>query len=121
MICLKGENEIIQFKRPGPNVVICAHYNHWLPKLLKVGAITFGDHVYFRDYEWRVTDALRYHEAVHVQQYHSYGFLRFLCIYIRDYIRGRFVGLTHDQAYKAIRFEVDARHMAEIQSTEEGY
>lgn len=48
------------------------------------------------------------HEAVHVRQYAACGTLYFLASYATAYVRGRFAGLTHDQAYRAIPAEAEA-------------
>jgi len=52
------------------------------------------------------------HEAAHVDQWRSLGMARFLVRYLGDYLRGRAVGLPHHAAYRAIRFERDARARA---------
>lgn len=49
------------------------------------------------------------HELVHVQQWRELGVIRFLRQYLADYLRGRRAGLSHWDAYGAIRLEVDAR------------
>ena len=53
------------------------------------------------------------HEAVHVEQWREYGFFGFLRRYLGDYLRGRAIGLTHDAAYRAIRFEREAVERSE--------
>lgn len=57
--------------------------------------------------------ALLAHEAVHVDQWREYGTVRFLARYLSDYLRGRAVGLPHAVAYRAIRFEQEARQTTE--------
>jgi hypothetical protein len=52
------------------------------------------------------------HELVHVRQWHELGILRFLYRYLTDYWRGRRRGLGHNEAYLAIRFEVEARQLS---------
>ena len=52
-------------------------------------------------------DVLR-HELVHVSQMGELGLFRFLWRYIAQYIRNRRRGMTHDAAYRAISFEVEA-------------
>lgn len=51
------------------------------------------------------------HETVHVRQWRRYGTVGFLRRYLADYLRGRMNGLGHHQAYRDIRFEVDARDL----------
>jgi len=53
------------------------------------------------------------HEAVHVEQWRRYGFVGFLRRYVGDYLRGRAIGLPHSAAYRAIRFEREARERSE--------
>jgi hypothetical protein len=38
--------------------------------------------------------------------------VRFLWRYLSGYLRGRFTGLSHQDAYRAIPFEVEARQLA---------
>lgn len=77
----------------------------WLPT--DADAITFGRHVFFR--ETYPSERLVRHEAEHVKQYKEHGVVRFLFIYLRDYVSGRLIGLSHRDAYRNIRFEVLAR------------
>lgn len=64
-------------------------------RLVKRRAITFGDHVWFR--EAAVGDQARQanwplfaHELVHVAQYRRLGATRFVAVYLRDLARARF-------------------------------
>ncbi|MDH3261535.1 MAG: hypothetical protein OEM81_14275 [Acidimicrobiia bacterium] len=52
------------------------------------------------------------HELVHVHQWAQLGFLRFLWRYLGGYLKGRFAGLSHQNAYRAIPIEVEAREIA---------
>lgn len=85
------------------------HYNHILPKLLKVSGVTLGKHVYYRMESKFISERLRRHELAHVEQYHKYGFIQFLYLYFKEYLGYRLKGLTHYQAYCEISFEKDAR------------
>ncbi|HEX8070968.1 MAG TPA: DUF4157 domain-containing protein [Pyrinomonadaceae bacterium] len=92
-----------------------------LTRVLRVGAITFGRHVFLApawcargaDGAVRVPGWLVAHEAVHVVQYRRAGAARFLCAYLGEYARqvwrgpGR-PGARHARAYRAIRFEAEA-------------
>jgi hypothetical protein len=53
------------------------------------------------------------HEAVHVEQWRTYGVFGFLSRYVSDYLRGRAIGLPHHVAYRAIRFEQEAVERSE--------
>lgn len=85
------------------------HYNHFLPRILKVSGVTLGKHVYYVMDSKNVSSRLRKHEMVHVEQYEKYGFIRFLYLYFKEYINYRLKGLNHYQAYYEISFEKDAR------------
>lgn len=49
------------------------------------------------------------HELVHVRQWRQLGATRFLVRYLGAYGKGRWRGLGHRAAYKAIPLEVEAR------------
>jgi len=53
------------------------------------------------------------HELVHVSQWRADGYWRFATRYLGDYLRRRFQGNRHIDAYLAIRYEVDARAAAD--------
>lgn len=53
------------------------------------------------------------HELVHVRQFAEMGYFRFMARYLTQYLRGRFRGLDHRDAYLAIGSEVEAREIAE--------
>ena len=59
----------------------------WLPKALRVGAVTLGANVSFRTGRYDPTTprglALIAHECVHVRQYRELGTFRFLLSYAR--------------------------------------
>lgn len=52
------------------------------------------------------------HELVHVRQWQQFGLLGFLRRYLGYYWSGRRRGLGHDEAYRAIRFEKEARELS---------
>jgi len=85
------------------------HFNHFLPKLLNVYGVTLGKYVYYRMGSEFISDRLRSHEMVHVEQFRKYGFIRFLYLYFKEYIGYRLNGFSHYQAYYEISFEKDAR------------
>jgi hypothetical protein len=53
--------------------------------------------------------ALLAHELVHVRQFAEQGRARFLARYVREYLRRRWTGCGHRQAYLDITAEVEAR------------
>jgi hypothetical protein len=48
------------------------------------------------------------HELIHVAQWEDHGILPFSFTYLRDYLRMRLLGATHDAAYRSIGFEYQA-------------
>lgn len=75
-------------------------------------AITLGRRIYLSTElmekgRERVESTLR-HELEHVRQAQQHGLIRFLYVYLRDYIRLRRQGLTSTSAYAAIPFEIEA-------------
>lgn len=82
----------------------------------RASAVTVGSAVLFSSSGWRElsrkSDAglvLLAHELVHVRQYRERGPFRFLWAYGREYLAGRWRGLSHQGAYRAISFEEEAR------------
>ena len=57
----------------------------WYLRLVGQGAITLGDHVFFREQRKRDDADLIVHELVHVGQYRTLGRLRFVGRYLRDW------------------------------------
>lgn len=86
------------------------HKDHWLPKLIGVSAITLGQHIYYRD--TAPSASLVREERWHSRQFRRLGIVRFLAQYFGDYLKGRWNGLTHKQAYHAIRLEIEAKARA---------
>ena len=48
------------------------------------------------------------HELIHVAQWEDQGIFAFAWAYMRDYLRLRLLGATHDAAYRSIGFEYQA-------------
>ncbi|MBW3671983.1 MAG: DUF4157 domain-containing protein [Acidobacteria bacterium] len=48
------------------------------------------------------------HELIHVAQYERDGTIPFLLRYLAEYLRGRWMGMTHYQAYRAVSYEREA-------------
>jgi len=71
------------------------------------GVIFASRHALDRIHDGDAAVLLR-HEAVHVEQWRTYGVVGFLSRYLSDYLRGRAIGLPHYVAYRAIRFEREA-------------
>ena len=106
-----------------PPIRICdGRLAHWLTRTFKVGAITFGRHVFISprlvehqpDGQKTAPGRLVAHEAVHVLQYEREGTLRFLLTYLLEYVRllrtsGRWDAPARMAAYLAIAKESAAR------------
>ena len=58
--------------------------------------------------------SLLVHELVHVRQWVELGVLGFLWRYLGGYLRGRWSGLGHREAYLGIELEVEARRLADL-------
>lgn len=52
------------------------------------------------------------HELMHIEQWQRLGALRHVTQYMGDYVRNRFRGQRHWDAYRAVRLEVEAREAA---------
>jgi hypothetical protein len=90
----------------------------WLAKLWgkTVAAMTFRTTVYIRssvlDSDPAELGSLIVHELAHVQQWTELGVVRFLWQYVSGYLRGRLTSLSHQDAYRSIPIEIDARELA---------
>ncbi len=54
------------------------------------------------------------HELVHVRQWRELGTLRFLGRYLGEYLRARFAGRSHADAYRAISLEREADDLSRL-------
>ena len=70
-------------------------------------AITVGSVISVREGHERSPYLMR-HEAVHVQQWHRYGFVGFLVRYVGAYVKWRACRKGHCGAYRRIPFEIEA-------------
>lgn len=87
----------------------------WCCWLCGAGAITLGSRILLSApaeaaiARWgHHGQALLIHEAVHVRQWHQAGTWRFVGTYVAHYLSGRWRGLSHQDAYRAIAAEVEA-------------
>lgn len=58
-------------------------------------------------------ERLMRHELVHVRQWRELGVVRFLAGYLGSYLRGRWHGYGHGDAYRRIPLEVQADQEAQ--------
>lgn len=84
------------------------YYNCKFPNLIQASAVTIGKNIFYSFDELEVPRNVRTHEITHVKQYEKYGIIGFLYRYFRDYLKGRFNGLSHWDAYYQIPFEIEA-------------
>jgi len=83
-------------------------YPWWLRPFVhrRIIAITLGRRIYVA--AGQASDSLLRHELVHVRQAGELGVPRFLWRYVMEYVRNRRRGMAHDDAYRAISFEIEA-------------
>ena len=80
-----------------------------LPLLRNYSAICVGRTIWFKDPKAEIPPRLLCHELVHQQQMDRHGQLAFYAIYLKDYFKNLFRYASHQKAYLAIPFEVEAR------------
>lgn len=77
-------------------------------------AMPWGIYVHPDRLEARLADLgpLIVHELSHIDQWRRLGPIGWLRAYLGDYLRGRWNGMRHREAYRSIRLEVEAREVA---------
>ncbi len=84
----------------------------------RASGITLGPQVFIRsqlfDPNQRIPMDLLAHEVAHVLQFQRDGILPFLRRYLWDYTLNRLRGLPDLDAYLAIPYEIEARHVASL-------
>lgn len=91
-------------------------YNNWIPRILRVGAITLYPFIlYKRDKEFLKArpdylKALFKHEYIHIDQVRRMGWFKFYFLYIIENIR---------KGYKQNKYELEAWDRQHEQYTEE--
>jgi len=85
--------------------------NSRIPKLLSwfipIKAITIGPFIFV---DGEPSETLLSHEMIHVQQYKELWYVGFLFLYLMDWVHGLLVYRNFREAYRAIRFEQEARY-----------
>lgn len=84
-------------------------FNHPLPRLLGVEAITLYPYVFCASLESATDPRTIRHELVHVGQVKEFGWLRFYLSYLLYYAAERVKGENHYSAYWNIPYEIEAR------------
>jgi hypothetical protein len=87
--------------------IVRVGYPWWLRLFVhrNVAAITLGRRIYIAE---EASEEILRHEMVHVRQAGELGLARFLWRYVAEYLRNRWRGMSHDEAYRSISFEVEA-------------
>jgi hypothetical protein len=87
--------------------IVRVGYPWWLRLFVhrNVAAITLGRRIYVAE---EASETILRHEMVHVRQAGELGLARFLWRYVAEYLKNRRRGMAHDEAYRAISFEVEA-------------
>jgi len=83
-------------------------FNNWIPKILKVGAITFYPWVFIANKKEDTATTLITHEMVHVWQVRQHGWFSFYISYCLYWLAGLIRWKSHNVAYREIPFEQDA-------------
>lgn len=109
------ETRTIRFNGNDVDVTFC--FDHWIPKVLRVGAITIGDKVYFHHPPTKVSFRLVAHELVHVMDFykhkekvngrHTAGVFGYLFDYVVKWIKAGFSYKNHPEEIEA-RAEEDS-------------
>lgn len=94
-------------------------YTLWIGAPVPPGAaaITFGRHIFIRPAAVGRTALIR-HELVHVRQWQELGVIGFGIRYLGAYLRGRWSGYGHWDAYRRIPLEVEAEWIAQREPIE---
>ena len=96
-------------------------FNSFLPKLLKVEAITLYPFIFFANSkEYELKYHVVNHEYVHVLQIQSLGWLKFYYTYLKQYFTLRLKGKSADDAYYGVSYEQEAYAKQEKQVLPEG-
>lgn len=83
-------------------------FDHWLPKLFKVGAITLRRTIYFSITLDKTPKNMLNHEMIHIRQIRENGLVKFYLLYIIYYFFNLLKYRNHMSAYRNIKFEVEA-------------
>ncbi|MGH2608202.1 MAG: DUF4157 domain-containing protein [Tepidiformaceae bacterium] len=89
----------------------------WFPQVIRMAAVTFGDHVLMRPGRFDETTprglALIAHEAMHVAQYRRYGRIGMCLRYLAGQFRCGFIHDRHHMERPCIEVQVIVRALLE--------
>lgn len=77
-----------------------------LLKYFGINGIVLWPFIFYADR--KPNPQVRNHESIHADQIRRDGVLKFYTLYLTEYARGRWAGLSHDKAYRDISFEREA-------------
>lgn len=83
-------------------------HDHWLPRLLRVRAITLFPYIFFRDRRQYVSASTGAHELIHIKQVVREGYFAFYLRYIFEFIHKIVTTFSFTQAMEATHFEREA-------------
>jgi len=86
-------------------------HNSFIPKVIKVEAITLYPFIFYRG---EPSEILVKHELVHCAQIEYYGWLRFYVSYFMEYLSYRIRGDSASVAYHRISYEKEAYKLQEL-------
>jgi hypothetical protein len=86
-----------------------------LPFVRRYRGMVVARTILFKNAKTEITLALLRHELAHVEQIDRYGITRFYLIYFSDYLANLWRLRDHDDAYRHIRFEREARELARLE------
>ena len=79
---------------------------HWLPKLIRVEAITIYPFIFY--YTKKPSKTLMQHEMIHIDQVRKEGWLKFYISYLFEYFKLYLRYKDMSKAYFAISYEIEA-------------
>jgi len=99
-------------------VPIKVRYTHWLPRLLRVAAITLYPYIFIAGSKEKTQNRLYKHEMTHIWQVVTYGWFRFYISYLL-YFAAAWVRYRYwDSAYYTIPYEADAYNKQDEELTD---
>lgn len=84
-------------------------FNSRFARLINVSAVTLYPFIFFADNkDTAIAQHIVSHEYIHVLQIRAIGWWKFYATYFWQYVRARFSGKNHNDAYNSIDYEIVA-------------
>lgn len=83
-------------------------YNSKIPKLFEYEGMTIFLFIFISYSKEDCPKWLIQHEQMHIQQQKDWWYIPYYIVYIWDYLKNRIKGMNHNDAYRNIRFEIEA-------------